>query len=156
MPVPGKSRVVGMPVTSVAHSSHVTTEPGTLLAGNEMFDKLKPYDGCAPMTTAAYVNVLTKENLGVTAKLEFCKSPPGADVVSIIANVLFSSRGRGDDDGDGVNDGVAVQLFVTVGVPEPEGETDRDFVPVLEDVNVGEPVLLGDDPADGVRELDGV
>ena len=71
VPVPGKSRVVGMPVTSVAHSSHVTTEPGTLLAGNEMFDKLKPYDGCAPMTTAAYVNVLTKENLGVTVKLEF-------------------------------------------------------------------------------------
>ena len=86
--------------------------------------------------------------------------------MSIIANVLFSSRGRGDDDGDGVNDGVAVklveadgvavQVFVTEGVPEPEGETDRDCVPVLEDVNVGEPVLLKDDPADGVRELDGV
>ena len=67
---------------------------------------------------AANVAVFASPNFVVAVKLAAAKFPPGADVVSMIAYVLFSARGRGDDDVVGENDGV----------PEVVGESDRDCV----------------------------
>ena len=54
----------------------------------------------------------------------------------------------GDDDGVGVEEGLPDGVLV--------GEADREFVRVLDGESVGETVRLGDDPADGVCELDEV
>lgn len=54
----------------------------------------------------------------------------------------------GDTEGVGVGDGLRDGVLV--------GEPDRERVAVLEGEIVGEPVLLKDDPADGVCELEGV
>ena len=54
----------------------------------------------------------------------------------------------GDADGVGVKEGLRDGVLV--------GESDRDLVGVLDGEIVGEPVLLRDDPADGVCELEGV
>ena len=67
---------------------------------------------------AAKVAVLAKPNFVVVVTLAAARLPPGAEVVSMIAYVLFSARGKGDDDGVGENDGV----------PEVVGESDRDCV----------------------------
>ena len=67
---------------------------------------------------AAKVAVLAKPNFVVAVKLAVARLPPGADVVSIIAYVSFSSRGKGDADGVGEYDGVPVVV----------GEPDRDGV----------------------------
>ena len=69
-------------------------------------------------TMAAKVAVLASPNFVVAVRLAVARLPPGADVVSMIAYVLLSARGKGDDDGVGENDGVPVIV----------GEPDRDCV----------------------------
>ena len=100
---------------------------------------------------AANVAVFASPNFVVAVKLAAAKFPPGADVVSMMPYVLFSARGSGDDEDDGVNDGVADVVRVKDGVcvgelvpdgelvrdgefgglPEPDGERVRDCVMVL-------------------------
>jgi hypothetical protein len=115
---------------------------------------------------AAKVAVLASPNFVVAVRLAVARLPPGADVVSMIAYVLLSARGKGDDDGGGrvgENDDVAEVVGVKDGVPVRvrvnDGVFVGVFVPDREDVRDSESggrvpdcviVLLTDAPEDGV------
>jgi hypothetical protein len=187
-PVPIMSRVVGAPATFVAHNSHFTMGLKILLAAKEKFDNCKLCTGCALTTIAKRTLVPGSATLNncPDAKDPAAKFPPGADVVSMIANVLFSARGGGDGDvvcvedrvpdgdrvkdgvsvgdfvkegvcdGDRVKDGVSVRDGVNDGVSVRDGEVDRLLVPDGVKVLDGVRVLLSDDPDDGVALDEGV
>ena len=80
---------------------------------------------------AANVAVFASPNFVVAVKLAAAKFPPGADVVSMMPYVLFSARGSGDDEDDGVNDDVA------------EVVRDGEGVDVVDGVPVGDCVIEG-------------
>jgi len=80
---------------------------------------------------AANVAVLARPNFVVVVTLAAARLPPGAEVVSMIAYVLFSARGSGDDEDDGVNEDVA------------EAVRDGEGVNVIDGVPVGDCVIEG-------------
>ena len=119
-------------------------------------------------TMAAKVAVLASPNFVVAVRLAVARLPPGADVVSMIAYVLLSARGKGDDEDDGVNEDVAELVRDGEGVGDDDGVPDGDCVidgvpdlvdvtdDVLVDVPDGAPpgVIVDDKvlAADGLNE----
>jgi hypothetical protein len=98
------------------------------------------------MTTEMKVALLASPNFVVVFTLAAVRLPPGADVVSMMAYVSLSASVSGDDDCDGVCDGVAVVDFVP----------DRDGVFVAVGEKVEERDFDNEAPIDGVFEGDGV
>ena len=125
---------------------------------------------------AAKVAVLASPNFVVAVRLAVARLPPGADVVSMIAYVLLSARGKGDDEDDGVNEDVVELVLDGEGVGDDDGVPDGDCVidgvpdlvdvtdDVLVDVPDGAPpgvivddkVLAADGLNEGVGDIDSI
>jgi hypothetical protein len=148
VPVTSAAPPVGFNVASAAHRSQNTVPvPYAVLAANETFESVYPYDGFGTIAAAAHA-VVDIAYLVVADTLDASTLPPGADVESASTTTEPIACGSAVCDGDGVGRGVPEMDGVAVDVPELVGLSDGvpdtvrlpDGVPLVEGVKVGERV----------------